>query len=219
MTNIPLSDSQSKKIKVICIAPTASDSLLTSIKQLFSLKPAGWKISVDLILERPTTSLNQLIASLGLAITVIPVTSVRQLQKAANERAKDNQDEFAATLWIDARSTLVSDAFSRLESFSLKYPNAVLIGKFSSGSPVTADAQSLDSQAMAQARTVALQSLPFDVDQFERNFVFVPDSVAKKVGQPVGLLNERLNYRWFVRRARKAGSRCMEMPGNFGALN
>ena len=215
MTNMPSTSADSRTISVICLAPTATDALLTTIKQLFSMKPANWKITVELILERPTASLDQLIASLGLAIKVVPVKTRRKMNRAANACAK-GQSETAATLWLDARLTLVSDALSRLETFHRQYPNAVLVGPFSVAGQTSLPSGTQGTNLGTGSRSVAVQNLPSDVDEFARNLVFVPASVVRKVGQPIGWLNQRTKYRWFVRKARKAGFRCMELPGKFG---
>ncbi len=219
MTNTPITSTDTRKISVICIAPASSDSLLTTIKQLFSMKPANWKISVDLILERPNSSLEQLIVSLGLAINVVPVKSGRKINHAAKFCAKKVSPDSAGTLWLDARSALVSDALARLEAFHRQYPNAVLVGPFAE-LKLSASANSPEFASDAdQVRILATQSLPKDAAKFDRNLVFIPASVSSEIGQPVGWLNDRMQNQSYVRKARKAGYRCMELPGKFGELN
>ena len=219
MTNTPITSTDTRKISVICIAPASSDSLLTTIKQLFSMKPANWKISVDLLLERPNSSLEQLIASLGLAINVVPVKSRGKFNRAAKLCAKQVSPDSAGTLWLDARSALVSDALARLEAFHRQYPNAVLVGPFLALQQ-SASTDGLESASDAdQVRILATQSLPKDAAKFDRNLVFIPASVSSEIGQPVGWLNDRVKNQSYVRRARKAGYRCMELPGKFGELN
>lgn len=183
------------------------------------MKPANWKISVGLILERPNSSLEQLIASLGLAINVVPVKSRSKINHAAKLCAKQVSPDSSGTLWLDARSTLASDALARLEAFHRQYPNAVLVGQFSElKQSVSTNGAEFASDA-DHARTLTAQSLPTDATSFDRNLVFIPASVSSEIGQPIGWLNNRMKNQSYVRKARKAGYRCMELPGKFGELN
>ena len=151
------------------------------------MKPANWKISVDLLLERPNSSLEQLIASLGLAINVVPVKSRRKINQTAKLCAKKVSPDSSGTLWLDARSTLASDALARLEAFHRQYPNAVLVGPFlDMQQSASTNSPEISSNA-DQARTLATQSLPTDAGNFDRNLVFIPASVSSEIGQPVGL--------------------------------
>lgn len=216
MTNNLISGNEPKKIAVVLVAPDSSDALLASIKKLFSLKPANWKIKVQLLLQEPSTSVIELVNSLNLAIRIFDYKSPRALRKVQHLAAQDVDSDVLATLWLNTNTAISSDAYGKFDAFHRQYPNAVLIGQLieRNSSQIISGGYRAEG-TLGKLRRFNTNVLPLDVDAFDLNLVLVPKSVSEKIGQPVGFQAGRSRASRFVRRANRAGIKCLVLPGNF----
>ncbi|NBU32589.1 MAG: hypothetical protein EBS36_05420 [Actinobacteria bacterium] len=218
MTNTVNFDPSKKSVAVICYAPISDEKLLTTLKQLFSLRPAHWRMSLQLLLDRPSDSLLKLIESLGLAITVVPVKSSRKLAKSKRFALQNISRDVEAIIWLDGRVNLNSAAYNQLNNFSTSYPSAILIGQFldKSKSLVLAGGYQKSHLPIFGKRAVMADKLPVDVTAFDSALVFIPNVVFNKIGNLGTRASPASANRNFVRRAKRANFRTLVLPGSFG---
>lgn len=215
MTNNLISGNEPKKIAVVFVAPNSSDALLASLKKLFSLKPASWKIKVHLLIQEPSTSIIELVDSLNLAIRIFGYKSPRKLRKTQHIAAQEVDSDVSATLLVDARTKVSADAYGKFDAFHRQYPNAVLIGQLAERDSSQISSGGYRAEGIfGKLQRFNTDALPLDADGFDVTLVLVPNSVSEKIGQPVGPKAGTQASR-FVRRAKRAGIKCLVLPGNY----
>ena len=221
MTNSPNSVTSKELISVVMFSTGSRELTLTNLKQLLSLKPEHWQLEVHLVTEHANEATLKLIHSLGLQVSIIEgagkITSSRLLAKVMQKLSPDS----GAVLWLAADTNFKSDAYVQIHNFHKQYPSAILVGQFQdeATSQISAGGYSGSGFNLGKKNRMQAQSLPVSVSSFDANLVFVPTSVAKKIGQPTSWLMRVNNHGFYVAAAKRKGIRCLAIPGFLGSFN
>jgi len=218
MTNLP--DSANKKFLVSVVLQTTGNRELTisNIKQLFSMKPAHWNLTVYLVGERKDDTTLRTIDSLGLEIITVTAPGKSSwsgiMKKVANQFPVDSE----ATLWIGPACALQSDAFMRIEEYRKQYPNGILVGQFQDETTglIGAGGYLRSSLLNRPGERAFAEGLPLDVVAFDDQLVLIPKSASDLLGQRTTMVKHLGRNRFYVSTARRKRIGCFAIPGYLG---